>query len=210
MRKAPADPQRALETSVMANSSSDGTAGPGGSPGGAGDSAEDALTGHFYEELRGIAQRLFARERGDHTLQPTAVVNEACVRLLTTSRLPDLPREQRLALASRVLKQVLIDHARGKGADKRGAGQVRVELEPELRSESVTFVDFDAIHAALERLAALHARQAEVVSLRVFGGLSMEQIAAVVGTSKRTIESDWTVARAWLRRELSGDRPGDA
>src|SRR5262245_40982833 len=170
--------------------------------------AEAALTGRFYDELHRIAQRLFAAERSDHTLQPTAVVNEACVRLLTTSRLPDLPREQRLALASRVLKQVLVDHARAKGADKRGAGRVRVELDPELRTASQTFVDFDAIHAALERLGALHARQAEVVTLRVFGGLAMEQIAAVVGTSKRTVEADWAVARAWLRRELSGEAPG--
>ena len=166
--------------------------------------ADPALTGRFYAELHGIAQRLFAAERGDHTLQPTAVVNEACVRLLTTSRLPDLPREQRLALASRVLKQVLIDHARGRSAGKRGAGQVRVELDPELRTETLTEVDFDAIHRALERLAALHARQAEVVSLRVFGGLSVDQVASVVGASKRTIEADWTVARAWLRRELAG------
>jgi len=172
-----------------------------------GPTTEAALTGRFYDELHRIAERLFAAERGDHTLQPTAVVNEACVRLLTTSRLPDLPREQRLALASRVLKQVLIDHARGRGASKRGAGQVRLELDPELQSETLTIVDFDAIHAALERLAALHPRQAEVVSLRVFGGLTMDQVASVVGASKRTVEGDWTVARAWLRRELSGARP---
>jgi len=167
------------------------------------DAPDAALTRRFYDELHGIAQRMFAGERGGHTLQPTAVVNEACVRLLSTSRLPDLPREQRLALAARVLKQVLIDHARGKGAGKRGAGHVRVELDPELRSETVTFAEFDHIHAALERLAALHARQAEVVTLRIFGGLSMDQVAAVVGASKRTVEADWTVARAWLRRELS-------
>ncbi len=163
------------------------------------------LTRRFYDELHGIALRLFAAERRDHTLQPTAVVHEACLRLLTTSPLPDLPREQRLALASRVLRQVLIDHARGHGADKRGAGRLRVELDPELRSETRTFVDFDAIHGAMQRLAALDARQAEVVSLRVFGGLTMDQVAAVTGTSKRTAEADWTVARAWLRRELSDE-----
>jgi len=188
----------------MSTSSDDDSSATGGA------ADEAALTGRFYAELHGIAQRLFASERGDHTLQPTAVVNEACLRLLTTSRLPDLPREQRLALASRVLKQVLIDHARGKGAEKRGASRVRVELDPELRAETLTEVDFEAIHGALERLARLHARQAEVVSLRIFGGLAMEQIAAVLGAGKRTIEADWTVARAWLRRELSGDRPGPA
>jgi RNA polymerase sigma factor (TIGR02999 family) len=135
------------------------------------ESADTPLSERFYTELHGIAERLFAKERGDHTLQPTALVNEACVRLLSTSRLGDLPREQKLALAARVLKQVLIDHARTKGAGKRGAGHVRIELDPELRSETVTCVDFDRVHAALERLSTLHARQAEVVTLRVFGGL---------------------------------------
>ena len=165
--------------------------------------AQSALTGRFYDELHGIAERLFAGERRDHTLQPTAVVHEACLRLMTTSPLPELPREERLALAARVLKQVLVDHARGRGAQKRGADRVRVELDPELAPDESPFVDFEAVHAALERLAALHARQAEVVSLRIFGGLGMEEIAAVLGTSKRTVEGDWSVARAWLRRELA-------
>ncbi|HEX5009970.1 MAG TPA: ECF-type sigma factor [Planctomycetota bacterium] len=172
------------------------------------DGSDAALTGRFYDELHGIAVRLFASERGDHTLQPTAVVNEACLRILTTSPLPDLPHEQRLALASRVLRQVLIDHSRRHAAEKRGASLMRVELDPDLRTGTQTFVDFEAIRGALERLAALHARQAEVVSLRVFGGLGMEQIAAVVGASRRTVEGDWSVARAWLRRELSGERRG--
>ncbi len=171
--------------------------------------ADAALTERFYDELRAIAERLFASERNDHTLQPTAVVNEACLRMLTTSRLPDLPREQRLALASRVLKQVLIDHARARGAKKRG-DRLRVELDPELGAADPAFVDFDEIQRALERLTVLHARQAEVVSLRVFGGLTLDQIASVIGTSKRTAEADWTVARAWLRRELSGERGGGA
>lgn len=175
------------------------------SEGGPGDPSglEADLTGRFYDELRGIAQRLLSSERKDHTLQPTALVNEACIRLLTTSRLPDLPREQRRALAARVLRQVLIDHARGRGADKRGAGRVRVELDPEWSAQSDSLVDLDRVHVALERLAGLHARQAEVVTLRVFGGMTMEQIAAALGRSKRTVESDWAVARAWLRRELA-------
>ncbi|MCE9592999.1 MAG: RNA polymerase subunit sigma [Planctomycetes bacterium] len=170
--------------------------------------ADAFVTQRFYEELHAIARRLFASERGDHTLQPTAVVNEACLRILSNSALPDVPREERLALAARVLQQVLIDHARGRGAQKRGSGRVRVELDPELRSADQTFVDFEAIHGALERLATLHARQARVVTLRVFGGLSMAQIASVVGASLRTIEADWTVARAWLRRELAAEADG--
>ena len=164
------------------------------------------LTERFYAELREIAVRLFASERRDHTLQPTAVVHEAFLRMRTTP-LPEVSRAEQLALAARVLKQVLIDHARAHGAQKR-ASPLRVELDPELVSTSDALIEFDVIHRALERLAGLHARQAEVVSLRVFGGLTMDEIASVLGTSKRTVESDWTVARAWLRRELASE--GDA
>ena len=156
----------------------------------------------FYAEMRAIAGRLFAAEAKGHTLQPTAVVNEACLRLLSTSKPPDLPEEERLALAARVLKQVLVDHHRKRTADKRGAGAVRIELEADVLSSTEVDVDFEAVHSALERLRALHARQAEVVTLRVFGGLSMEVIAAALGVSKRSAEADWTAARAWLRREL--------
>ncbi len=161
------------------------------------------LTARFYDELHGLARQFFARERSGHTLQPTAVVHEACMRLMTTSRLPDLPREQRLALAARVLKQVLVDHARARAADKRGPSAMRVELDLELQPEADSGIDFEAIHQALERLAKLHARQAEVVSLRTFGGLGMAEIARIVGASQRTVEADWAVARAWLRRELA-------
>jgi len=165
----------------------------------------DALTQGFYAELRGIAERVFAAERTGHTLQPTAVVNEACMRIISGG-LPDAPREQQLALAGRVLKQVLIDHARARGAQKRGGGMpgVRVDLDAGVLASNATQVDFDAIHEALERLRALSERQAEVITLRIFSGLSMEQIATVLGVSKRTAEGDWTVARAWLRRELDG------
>jgi RNA polymerase sigma factor (TIGR02999 family) len=184
---------------------------PDPSPGagaGNGAAAQAELTQRFYAELHDLARGYFARERAGHTLQPTAVVNEACLRLMTRSRLPELPREQRLALAARVLKQVLIDHARAKAADKRPAARLRVELDPELSSPSSTCADFEAIHAALERLAGLHERQAEVVSLKIFGGLGLAEIAAQVGASLRTVEGDWAVARAWLRRELAGPAQG--
>jgi RNA polymerase sigma factor (TIGR02999 family) len=166
-------------------------------------SPSDALTQRFYDELRGIAERIFAAERDGHTLQPTAVVNEACVRLLTSSKLPDLPREERLALAGRVLQQVLIDHARSRHAQKRGGGAVQIELDDQTPSRADTVVDVDRLHRALERLRTLSPRQAEVVTMRVFSGLSMEQVAGLLEVSKRTAEDDWTVARAWLRRELA-------
>jgi RNA polymerase sigma factor (TIGR02999 family) len=165
--------------------------------------ASTPLDDRFYAEMRAIAERLFASEARGHTLQPTAVVNEACLRLLSTSKLPEVPEEERLALAARVLRQVLVDHHRKRTADKRGAGAIRIEIGPDVISPAETEVDFEAIHAALERLRALHRRQAEVVALRVFGGLSMDAVAAALAVSRRTAEADWTVARAWLRRELS-------
>lgn len=173
-----------------------------------GASREGAVTDTLYAELRAIAGRVFASERSGHTLQPTAVVNEACMRILS-SGLPDVPREQQLALAGRVLKQVLIDHARSHNADKRGGGTAaRLDLDRDILADGVTVVDFEAINRALEKLRGLSERQAEVVSLRVFSGMTMDQIATLIGVSKRAVEGDWTVARAWLRREL-GPRDGD-
>lgn len=166
------------------------------------------LTERFYGELRSIAERLFAAERKGHTLQPTAVVNEACLRILTSSQLPEASEPERLAIAARVLKQVLIDHHRGRVTAKRGGGALQVELDPDLAGSARTLVDVDAVHRALERLAELHERQADVVTLRVFGGLTMDQVAAALDVAKRTVEADWTVARAWLRRELAGEAPG--
>jgi RNA polymerase sigma factor (TIGR02999 family) len=186
------------------------------------------VTEHFYAELRQIAQRIFASERATHTLQPTAVVNEACMRLMKGAAgghgLPNVPREQQLALAGRVLKQVLIDHARSRDSQKRGGaavsrgngssdfsagGGVRLDLDHDILAEHATQIDFNSIHRALERLRQLSERQAEIVTLRMFSGLTMDQAATVLGVSKRTAEGDWTVARAWLRRELA-DAVGDA
>lgn len=162
-----------------------------------------ALSDTMYTELRRIAQRVFASERKGHTLQPTAVVNEACLRLMSGG-IPDLPRAQQLAIGARVLKQVLIDHARSRNADKRGGGAVRLDLDRDALADEPTFVEFGAITEAMDRLRALSERQAEVVTLRLFSGMTMEQIASVMDVSKRTVEADWTVARAWLRRELAG------
>ena len=169
--------------------------------------AAAAVTRRFYDELRTIADRVFSSERAGHTLQPTAVVNEACMRIMAGG-LPDVPREQQLALAARVLKQVLIDHARSRHAHKRGGAAVRLDLDRDVLADEHTQIDFDAVHRALERLRQLSERQAEVVTLRMFGGLTMEQTATVLGVSKRTAEGEWTVARAWLRRELAGAAAG--
>jgi RNA polymerase sigma-70 factor (ECF subfamily) len=167
------------------------------------DDASSLITRTLYSELRGIAERVFASERPGHTLQPTALVNEACIRLMAHG-LPPIPREQQLAIGARVLRQVLVDHARAHTADKRGGGWVRLELDrAELGGDDGTLVDLEAVHAAMDRLRLLDERQAEVVMLRVYSGMTMEQIASVLGVSKRTAEADWTIARAWLRRELA-------
>lgn len=161
------------------------------------------LTERFYAALHGIASRAFADERSGHTLQPTAAVNEVCLRLLTTSPLPNLPRAEQLALASRVLAQVLVDHQRKHGAHKRAGARLRVDLdETTATTEPATLIDVEALQQAMQRLRELHPRQAEVVTLRVFGGLTMDDIATALGTGKRTVEGDWAVARAWLRRAL--------
>ncbi|HWB20521.1 MAG TPA: ECF-type sigma factor [Phycisphaerales bacterium] len=168
------------------------------------DSSSPAITQGFYNQLRAVADRVFSVERSGHTLQPTAVVNEACMRLLS-SGMPDLPRDQQLAIAARVLKQVLIDHARTRDADKRGGGvrPLNLELDPQILADNTTLIDFHAIRSALEKLRSLSERQAEVVTLRVFAGMQMDQIASALNVSKRSVEGDWTVARAWLRRELA-------
>ena len=110
---------------------------------------------------------------------------------------------KRLALAARVLRQVLIDHHRQKDALKRGGGLLRVDLDPERPAAESTMVEFGSMQAALESLRVLHERQAQVLELRIFGGLTVEQVAQALGVSRRTVEADWTVARAFLRRELS-------
>lgn len=165
------------------------------------------LTQRFYDDLRGIAAKFFVAEQAGHTLQPTAVANEACLRIMNQG-LPDVPRDQQLAIAARVLKQVLVDHSRKRNADKRGGAAkhhdaLRLDLDRDMLREERTVVDFDAVHRALDKLRTLSESQAELVTLRMFSGMSMDQAASVLGLSKRSAEREWTVARAWLRRELA-------
>jgi RNA polymerase sigma factor (TIGR02999 family) len=163
--------------------------------------AISAITPTLYADFRAVADRLFTSERQGHTLQPTAVVNEACIRLLSNG-LPALPREQQLALAARVFRQVLVDHARARDAQKRGGGKLLLDVDGLDLAQPGTFIDLAAVHEALARLHALSERQAEVVSLRIYSGMTSDQIALVLDVSTRTVEGDWAVARAWLRREL--------
>jgi RNA polymerase sigma factor (TIGR02999 family) len=157
-----------------------------------------------YDQLRRLAGAFMARERPDHTLDATGLVHEAYLRLVDQSRVDWQGRSHFLALGAQAMRRLLVDHARGHRRAKRGGGWQRVSLAHELvrGPEGLDRHDVMTLHRAIERLAELSPRQAQVVELRFFGGLSVPETAAVLGLSQRTVEGDWTHARAWLRRAL--------
>lgn len=159
----------------------------------------------IYDELRQHAAHLMRRERLGHTLQPTALVHEAFLKLVQQERVQWTGRAHFFAVASTLMRRILVDHARAHLRDKRGGGADRISIEEGLGLSVGQDMDVLAVDRALEKLAELDARQAEIVTLRFFGGLSVEEVAAVLGISKRTVEAEWTMIRAWLRRELSAD-----
>ena len=159
-----------------------------------------------YDQLRRLARAYMARETPGHTLQPTALVNEAYIRLVDSSKISWQGRTHFFAVGARVMRRLLIDHARGRGRQKRGADWQRVtfsQMLPHLRQHDVDLEQLLAMNEALDRLAALDERQARVVELRYFAGLTVPEVAQLLGVSQRTIEGDWTHARAWLKRELA-------
>ena len=156
-----------------------------------------------YAELRQLAERHFRRERPGHTLQPTAIVHEAYFRLIDQTRVTWKNRGHFLAIASQAMRRILIDHARGRGAEKRGGQAERVTLDPAIASpEPAREVDVLALDEALERLKILDAGQAQVVELRFFGGLTIEEAAEVMAISPSSAKRDFRSAKAWLYREL--------
>ncbi len=164
-----------------------------------------------YPNLRRLAQRYLAGERNDHTLQPTAVVHEAYCQLVDEDKVDWQGRTHFFAVSARVMRRVLVDHARARQRAKRGGGRQQVTLVEDRRSGGLGNLDMEqllTLNAALERLAALDPRQAEILELRYFAGLTVREVAAALGLSKRTVEGDWTHARVWLQRELElGKRP---
>jgi RNA polymerase sigma factor (TIGR02999 family) len=164
--------------------------------------ALDRLTPLVYEELRHQAARYLRRERPGHTLQTTALIHEAYLRLVDAKDVHWQNRAHFFAIAANLMRRVLVDHARRRDADKRGGSQVRVQLDEALAVADATNVDLLAINEALDRLTVIDPQQARVVELRFFGGLSVEEAAAALGVSPKTIKRDWSVARAWLRREI--------
>ncbi len=173
---------------------------------GAGDDrAADRLLPLVYNELRALAQRNLAHERPDHTLQATALVHEAYLRLVDSDRIHLRNRAHFFALAAQALRRILIDHARTHNRKKCGGGHGNLSLQviPELFVQ--TDVDVLALDEALEGLKQVGERYAQIVEMRFFGGMTMKEIAELLGVSIGTVERDWRTARAWLYRQLADD-----
>jgi RNA polymerase sigma-70 factor (ECF subfamily) len=165
--------------------------------------ALDKLMPLVYSELRRLANNYLRRERQGHTLQPTALVNEAYLRLIDQRTANWQNRAQFYGIAAQLMRRILVDHARQHKAAKRGGSdQQRLSITSAERLVRQPEVDLLALHEALEELATLDPQQERIVELRFFGGLSIEETAEVLGIGHATVERDWKMARAWLRRQL--------
>ena len=172
--------------------------------------APERLMPFVYDELRRLARTFLSREREGHTLQPTALVHEAYVRLVDQTRVNWQSRAHFYGIASSMMRRVLIDHARAHATEKRGGGTIRLSIDDvqvPLEERAASFV---ALDEALERLAQFDDRKCKIVEMRFFGGLSDEEIAEVLGVSTRTVLRDWKTVRLWLYRELNQDPPSVA
>lgn len=167
------------------------------------DGAADELVAIVYAELHGLASHYMRNERDDHTLQPTALVHEAYMRLMDQRSVSWQNRSHFFGIASQAMRRILVDHARKRRASKRHGGE-RVTLDESVSAPPVQSLDVIALDSALTRLAELNERQASVVELRFFGGLDIDQTAEALGISPATVKRDWTFARAFLQREMEG------
>jgi RNA polymerase sigma-70 factor (ECF subfamily) len=166
--------------------------------------ALERLTPLVEAELRRLARGYMAHERRGHTLQITALVNEAFLRLTDAQRVRWQDRAHFLGISARLMRRVLVDHARSRGYRKRGGGAERVTLTEELVASPEPALDLVALDRALDALAAADARKGRVIELRYFGGLSVEETAEVLHVSPDTVKRDWRLAKLWLLRELEG------
>jgi len=171
--------------------------------------AADRLMEAVYDELRRKAAAFLRRERPGHTLQPTALVHETYLRMVDQKRVVWQNRAHFLGVAASMMRRVLVDHARGRRASKRGAGGTRVTLDEDLAGAPPVDLDMLALDEALDDLDRLEPRHRRIVELRAFGGLSVEETAEVMELSAATVKRDWAFARAWLANRLGlGPRPG--
>lgn len=157
-----------------------------------------------YDDLRRVAAGYMRHEALDHALQPTALVHEAYVRLIDQRQVKWRNRAHFFGVAAGMMRRILVDHARRRRAEKRGGGRERVTLEgDEVASVGLKEIDVLSLHESLERLAAFDAQQERIVELRYFGGLTIDEAAEVIGISPATVVREWTIAKAWLRADLS-------
>jgi RNA polymerase sigma factor (TIGR02999 family) len=168
------------------------------------DHAFEALVPLVEAELRRLANRYMARERRDHTLQATALVNEAFVRLIGAQDVRWQDRAHFLGIAARLMRRVLVDHARTRGFQKRGGGGRQVSLDDAMLVSPATTVDVLALDRALEALSAVDPRKSRVIEMRFFGGMTVEETADALHMSTDTVKRDWRLAKMWLLRELEG------
>lgn len=167
--------------------------------------AEAELLPLVYAELRELAQAVFSDQKAGHTLQPTALVHEAWLKL--SCKLGSLDdRRHFFVVAGKAMRQVLCDHARARGAKKRGESAHRVTLDTNLVQGEDRAVDLIDLSASIDRLAERNERHAKVAELRLFSGLSIQEAADLLGLSPRSVDSDWAMAKAWLRKDLAGSR----
>lgn len=169
--------------------------------------ALDELVPIVYSELRKLARQQLRGERSDHSLQPTTLTHEAFLRLFGTRQVGWQNRAHFFAVASQLMRRILVDHARKRQTVKRGALPTRVTLDEADTPVEPLDVDVVALHEALTELTEVDSRQSRIVELRYFGGLNMEETAEVLGVSAATVKRDWRVAKLWLRRALVGAAP---
>ena len=167
---------------------------------------ERAIAASLYQELHKLAKRKMRAERVNHTLQPTALVHEAYLKLAEAPNPAWKDRAHFLAVAARVMRHILVDHARSRDADKRGGGALQVTLNEDFVAPNSQGTDVLAVDQALTTLAEFDARQARILELHFFAGMTFDAIAETLDISTRTVKRDWTMARAWLRTELSAKR----
>lgn len=163
----------------------------------------DRLMTLVYDDFRALAATYMARESTGHTLEPTALVNEAFLKLVDQKRVNWQNRSHFFAVGAQIMRRILVDHARKKKGKKRGGGWTRVPLREELQVTSKNYEDVLALDDALQKLEKVDPDRSKVVELRFFGGLTLDETAEALGVTKRTVQNHWTVCSAWLRRELT-------
>ena len=171
------------------------------------ESALGALLPLVEAELQRLARAYMAQERVGHTLQATALVNEAFIRLIDAKQVRWQDRAHFLGISARLMRRVLIDHARTRNVQKRGAGGYKVELEDDMAVLPAPDINLLALDRALEALAAVDERKSRVIEMRFFGGMTVEETAEVLHVSPDTVKRDWRLAKLWLLREMEGDEP---